>query len=177
MKLQLVASPHAVLSTHADEVLVFDERLRRTIAVMEKVLVSCKDPEGVGLAAPQVGLSLRMFLMKPTQKSKTKVFINPVIIATSPSTKTPEADMLEGCLSVKNVWAHIDRPLSVTIRFQDEFGHEHTQSFTDFEALIVQHEIDHLNGILFTQRALEQSKTLYRMIKKNGNETFEEIGL
>jgi len=85
--------------------------------------------------------------------------------------------MLEGCLSVKNVWSSVDRNSGIDLSFQTLSGKKRTQHFIGFESHIIQHEIDHLNGILFTQRALEQGKRMYRIEKKGGKEEFVPIEL
>lgn len=111
---------------------------------------------GVGLAAPQIGLSLRLAVIevKPANKrlgvkpfAKT-VVINPTIITYSKK-KSPK---WEGCLSLKNVAAESLRSESITVRYLDQKGKSHTEKYTGFTAQVFQHEIDHLNGILYVDR-------------------------
>lgn len=169
MKLSLVTTPNAVLNRKTQTVSQFDQKLNSIINEMKRVLNSCQNPEGVGLAAPQVGLSLSLFLIKPTRKSKIKVFINPRIIEIT-SDQINRKDTLEGCLSVINVWANIKRPKWVVLEYQNESGEKIRQKFNGWEAQIILHEMDHLNGILFTHRALEQSQPLYRIQKNEQGE-------
>ena len=128
-------------------------------------------PQGVGLAATQIGYSLALFIMKPSPKSKTEVCINPKIVTSVPFgvsqsqsesvKKTDSTKKLEGCLSIPRIWGPVKRPQKVLMEYQDLTGKKHSKWFTGFKATIVQHEVDHLRGILFTQRALEQKTTLY----------------
>ena len=140
---------------------------------MEKVLIAQDDPPGVGLAANQVGLAISLFLIKPTEKAKTTVFINPKVLKSSdtlvererksPVKKTKKRKVkLEGCLSIPRIWGPVKRSDRIFLHYQDLTGKEHLKRFTGFEAIIIQHEIDHLNGIVFTQRAVEQKGQLFR---------------
>jgi len=139
---------------------------------MEKVLTSQNDPPGVGLAANQVGLDLSIFIIRPTEKSKTKIFINPKIVKSSqtlierernnPSKKRKKKIKLEGCLSIPRIWGPVKRSDRVFLKYQDLTGKKYLKWFTGFEAIIIQHEMDHLNGVVFTQRSIEQKGQIYR---------------
>lgn len=139
---------------------------------MEKVLIAQNDPPGVGLAANQVGLNLSIFIMKASEKSKTKVFINPKIIKLGsgnierqrkdPVKKKRAKIKLEGCLSIPRIWGPVKRKDRVFLKYQDISGKEHMKWFFGFESIIIQHEMDHLSGVVFTQRSLEQKGQLYR---------------
>jgi peptide deformylase len=174
----LVIIPNQVLTTSAKTVTVFDKKLELLIAEMSETLIKTRNPKGVGLAAPQIGSSFRVFVIKPTEKSAVRAFINPEII------KTVEGDdpivkddtRLEGCLSIPEIWGKVQRFPAVTLTYQDATGKKHTEEFTGFPAVIIQHETDHLNGILFTQRIVEQNGKIYQTTKdKNGKETLEEL--
>ncbi|AHW60108.1 peptide deformylase [Draconibacterium orientale] len=109
--------------------------------------------DGVGLAAPQVGLSIRLFVIdassgadeEPELEGFKKVFINPQII----ETKGDEWTMNEGCLSLPEIREDVDRPDEVTIKYLDENFEEHTETYKGFAGRVIQHEYDHLEGILF----------------------------
>lgn len=165
--MKIVVVPEKVLLKKARRVTEFGSKLAKTVEDMKKTLEACVDPIGVGLAAPQVGLSLRLFLMKPTPKSFVQVFVNPEIVSSNikktPKTKSKdeEGEPLEGCLSIPRIWGPIKRAYSVNLRWHDIHGKSYEKVFTGFEAAIVQHEIDHLNGILFTQRLAEQKAPIY----------------
>ena len=152
---------------------------------MKQTLAKTRDPEGVGLASPQVGKSLQIFLAKPTPKSPFLVFINPKIISESEAMqelKRPKRanapGKLEGCLSLVNIWGAVRRHAKITLTYLDEHGKTHTKTFTGFMSTIIQHEIDHLHGILFPRRVFEQQGKLYKSHKdKKGEDVFEKIEL
>ncbi len=179
--IKIVTAPSEILSRKAKPVKKIDKKL---IDEMKQALVLAKDPEGVGLAAPQLGKPLSIFVIKPTLKSSIKVFINPKISeekdelssTSSKKTKRSHPTRLEGCLSLPNIWGEVRRKSSLTLEYIDEKGKNHTQTFKGFIATIIQHEIDHLIGVLFTKRVLEQNGQLYKSYKnENGEDVFEEL--
>lgn len=178
--MKIVQVPHRVLTGPAQTVKVFDKKLTQLIGEMKQTLIATRNPKGVGLAAPQVGVALRLFLTRPTEEAKIRVFINPEIISTSPE-KTdgvPERDnKLEGCLSIPKIWGQVKRNQKLKLKYQDEQGQIHEEEFSGFMATIIQHETDHTNGILFTQRVVEQQGKLYEQITSDDKETLEEIKL
>jgi len=168
--LKIVTVPANVLTQPTKPVVEVDDKIKKIVYEMEKVLTAQNDPPGVGLAANQVGLDLSIFIIKTSEKAKIKVFINPKIITRtdlfkdSPKKVRPykKKVKLEGCLSIPRVWSPVKRSDRVFLNFQDLTGKEHLKWFTGFEAIIIQHEVDHLNGIVFTQRAVEQKGQLFR---------------
>lgn len=112
-----------------------------------EMLTLMEEADGVGLAAPQVGSLIRMFVLKADDDVK-RVFINPQIIATS--TETSEYE--EGCLSIPHIWEKITRPVKITIQALNENGKPFTLEADGFLARIIQHEYDHLDGILYIDR-------------------------
>ena len=105
------------------------------------------DANGVGLAAPQVGKKLRLFVAVADDDVK-RVFINPQIVSTSEEV----GDYEEGCLSIPGVYETIRRPVRVTVQALDENGKPFTLEADGLLARIIQHETDHLDGILFIDR-------------------------
>lgn len=105
------------------------------------------DANGVGLAAPQIGKSIRMFVLIADDDVK-RVFINPQIIKTSEEV----CDYDEGCLSIPQVYETISRPAMVTVQALNEKGKPFTLEAEGFLARIIQHEYDHLDGILYIDR-------------------------
>lgn len=100
--------------------------------------------DGVGLAAPQVGLSLQIFVACPTMKpGEEYVMVNPVIEHAS-----GEGLLAEGCLSLPGISAEVARATCVTVSYQDRHGKKHRAEVRDFFARVIQHEMDHLNGLL-----------------------------
>jgi peptide deformylase len=178
--LKIVQAPNPVLAENAKPIERIDSSIEKLITDMIKTLESARDPEGVGLAAPQVGKSLRLFIIKQTPESPASVYINPIIEKLTPI-KSPEKEKnvkLEGCLSLQDIWGVVKRAPSVILTYKDESGVPHRRKFTGFHAVIIQHEYDHINGILFPKRVLEQKEKLYKSIKdKKGEVVFEEINI
>jgi len=122
--------------------------------------------DGVGLAAPQVGLSIRIFIVdassgadeEPELKDFKKVFINPEIIETSGE----EWIMNEGCLSLPEIREDVERPDVVRIKYFDENFEEHEDEFKGFAGRVIQHEYDHLDGILFIDYLTPLKKRLLK---------------
>lgn len=176
--LEILSAPNPVLSQTAKEVSNIDKSILDFIDEMIIALANSVDPVGVGLAAPQVGKSVKIFIAKPTEKSKVKIFINPKIVETSQKleSKKTKVKKLEGCLSLPSIWGEVARYDYVTIEYKDEKNKTHKKKFRGFMATIIQHEMDHLDGILFTKRVLEQKGTLYKSEKdEKGEDVFEEI--
>jgi len=191
--LKIVQAPDEVLSAKAKEVKAVDKAIKNLLRDMEEALDAASDPEGVGLAAPQVGKSLQIFIVRQTPKSPLLTFINPKIkkfIDDEKSAKIQQIEnvkrarkkkravQLEGCLSLKDIWGVVERHPSLELTYQDENGKKFTKIFDGFLATIIQHETDHLNGVLFPKRVLEQKNKLYHSSKNSEGETeFEELSI
>lgn len=177
----IVVVPNAVLTEPAKTITSFDRALEKLIAKMKATLLATRNPKGVGLAAPQIAESWRVFITRPKEESRIRVFINPEIVRRSHDQTDGVPDRenkLEGCLSIPTIWGKVKRARTLTIRFQDEKGIRHEETFAGFLATIIQHETDHTNGILYTQRVLEQKGKLYQTGKdEEGKEVLEEIHL
>jgi peptide deformylase len=106
---------------------------------------------GVGLAAPQVGKSVRFFIAMDPESHEIRAYVNPQITWMSPEKKTAA----EGCLSIPGAHAFVERSLGVRVKFQDLDFAEHDESFEGWYARILQHEFDHLNGVLISDRAVD----------------------
>lgn len=133
-----------VLRAVAAEVTVFDDALRLLAADMFDTMYGAP---GRGLAAPQVGVSQRLCIMDPGWKDgepNPKTFVNPHIAGASALMQT----RAEGCLSIPGRTCRVVRPTEVFLRWQGLWGAWHEGWFYDVEAVCVQHEIDHLNGVL-----------------------------
>lgn len=176
---QIVKTPNKVLTQVAQPVKKIDRQILEIIKEMKQALISADNPKGVGLAAPQIGESLRIFVIHPNEKSDISVFINPEIVKKSKqlSENSPVGkNQLEGCLSIPRVWGLVKRHKSLTLKFMDEERKTRQKEFTGFPAIIIQHEMDHLGGILFPRRVLEQKGKLYQPAKDDqGKEVLEEI--
>lgn len=183
----IISVPNPILTAPSRKVKKIDRKILRVVQEMKQTLLSANNPKGVGLAAPQIGIPMSIFITKPKEDSPIDVFINPEIIWKSSKlseiirpreTKSSlkKEKKLEGCLSIPNVWGHLKRPEKVRLRYLDIEGKIQEKEFEGFMATIVQHETDHLNGILFTQRVLEQKEKLYRIEgEEKGEEKLVEI--
>jgi peptide deformylase len=177
---KIVTAPSQVLRSIAKPVEALDKRVLSVIKDMEITLKEAKSPQGVGLAAPQIGVPLRIFLIRPLARGKITTFINPEITFFSQRLIDPQSKrgVYEGCLSIPDHYAPITRSMSVKVKYQALSTEQlalitKEEVFTDFAAHVIQHEMDHLNGILFIDRVLEQNVKLYRLEGKE----WEEVSL
>jgi peptide deformylase len=177
--MKIITTPNQILNQKALEVKKIDKKVLQIIKEMEETLLKTENPKGVGLAAPQIGISWRIFLVKPYQKSEIKVFINPKIIWQSPEMTDGvpgKKSKLEGCLSIPGVWGVVQRPKSIKLSYVNPEGKKRTQKFSGFLATIIQHEMDHLEGQLFSLRVLEQKGKFYKVVKsQQDDERLEEL--
>ncbi|MCQ2350369.1 MAG: peptide deformylase [Paludibacteraceae bacterium] len=149
----IVIYGNPVLKKVAAEVERDYPELKQLIDDMFKTL---QKSEGVGLAAPQIGLSKRLFVIdlnpiaedKPEFKGYKKVFINPTIVEFSDEEKVYS----EGCLSIPGLSEDVRRPSKIKMHYFDENWVEHTEEFSEFPARAIQHEYDHLEGHVYTDR-------------------------
>lgn len=176
--LKIFKIPNVILTKKAKEVKVFDKKMKQLIADMKQALISAKNPQGIGLAAPQVGKLFQIFIARSELNSPIKVYINPQILWHSKDyfqQKKEKEFKLEGCLSLDNIWGVVNRYKTCKLEFRNIKGEKHIETFKDFMATIIQHEADHLNGILFPKRVLEQKNKLYTLIDENGKEKLQEL--
>ena len=117
--------------------------------IMGDMLDTMHEHLGVGLAAPQVGVMRRMFVAEP-EPDDVYYMINPEIIESDGSQEGPE-----GCLSVPDLEGIVDRPMHIKIKAQDLDGNEQEYDFEDFHARVMCHEYDHLDGVLYIDKAVE----------------------
>ena len=146
LELSLTLYPDPLLRQVALPVTAFDEALRVLVAAMYERMQQSK---GVGLAAPQVGLKRRILVLNPSGDRKDDLtLVNPVIVARS----GPDTLFDEGCLSFPGIYAEIRRPERCTVRAFDVEGRELEAEHSGFESRIIQHEYDHLEGVLLVDR-------------------------
>lgn len=141
-----------------------------------------KNPQGVGLAANQIGLPHRIFLTRWTTKKDEPIhtFINPEIVERSIEFQGEDKeDPLEGCLSLPKFYGHVKRHKWVKLRYTSHPSLVISEeTFAGFPAVIIQHEMDHLGGKIFVERILEQKGILYRIMGKkdgDGKEIWERV--
>lgn len=138
--------PDPVLRRVCDDITEFDAELT---ALVERMWNIMGEAYGVGLAAPQLGLVLNVFTYRIGDDNEPGVLINPKITASGDETDTED----EGCLSLGDLRVPVERPTAVTITAQDLAGEDVKMDVEDFTARVMQHEIDHLNGVLMFDRA------------------------
>jgi peptide deformylase len=149
-----------VLKSRATEVDRFDDALRAQIARMGGLM---NDALGVGLAAPQIGLSQRLLVYRVGAEAPLIALVNPEIEWSSEDTEPLE----EGCLSIPGITVDVDRSVHVRVRAQDETGAERRVEASGLEARVIQHEIDHLDGVLILDRtSKEQRKEAMRALRE-----------
>lgn len=169
--MEVVKAPDPRLRVKTKPVKKFDQSLKRTLSDMIKLTKTFRDPEGVGLAATQVGLEACFFVGKAGKGFKS--FINPKVISYSKKTKK----YFEGCLSIPDYYGEINRSLSLKVSYQNPEGQIYTETLKGVAAWIFQHETDHLHGTLFPDRVLEQKGRFFKFTGKDktGSDTFEEV--
>jgi peptide deformylase len=149
-----------VLRAEARPVEVFDDRLRDELARMGALM---RDSLGIGLAATQVGTLHRVLVYRVEHDSPVNALVNPVIEWKGGEEETME----EGCLSLPGVHVDIERPVYVRVHAQDATGEPILVEASGLEARVIQHEIDHLNGVLILDRASrEQRKEAMRTLRE-----------
>ena len=142
----IVKEPDPVLREIAKEVTKFNPNLKKLLKDMAETMY---DAEGVGLAAPQVGISKRVIVVDVRDEHGLVEMVNPVIVEQSGEQVGPE-----GCLSIPNLNGEVKRADRIVVAGQNSDGEPITIEASGFFARAFQHEIDHLNGILFTDIAL-----------------------
>ena len=151
--LQIITDPtNAVLTSVAAPIAQFDDELRELATTM---IATMHAKKGAGLAAPQVGIGKRLIVCE-WENNEPIAMINPCITQASGARKVDE----EGCLSLPNQWLMVERAIHITVEYLDLTGTEQSLALSDFAARVVQHEIDHLNGVLMTDRNKQLSHGL-----------------
>ncbi len=134
-----------VLKSRATPVDRFDDSLRRQVARMAGIM---NDALGVGLAAPQLGISQRLLVYRVGPDAQLITLANPEIEWASDEREGSD----EGCLSIPGVMVDVERPVHVRVRAQDEEGEPRSVEASGLEARVIQHEMDHLDGVLILDR-------------------------
>lgn len=169
MKLPIVAYGDPVLRKKAEEI---DEDYPKLGELIDNMFDTMYGARGVGLAAPQIGLPIRLFVVDaspfaeddedepgdPSLKDFKKVFINPIIVE-----ETGEKwGFSEGCLSIPDITEEVMRPENLVINYLDENFEEHEIELSGLAARIVQHEYDHIEGKLFVDKLSPLKKTMLK---------------
>jgi len=154
-KCRITHYPAAVLRKAAEPVEQIDDTIRRLVERMKDIMIENK---GVGLAAPQAGVGLRLFIISlDGSRENVRAYVNPMV--------TPQGDleeMDEGCLSVPGVWAKIRRYKHATVIATDLDGNEFTEEAEGLYARCLQHEYDHIEGTVIVNRMGQAARIAHR---------------
>jgi len=148
---QIRQYPDPVLRLEASEIVDFDGDLEQLV---ERMIHLMQDARGVGLAANQVGILRRVFVIQADDDEEPRALVNPVIVERS--TDVDEDD--EGCLSMQGVVVPVERPVRIRVDAKDEHGQEVTLELEGLPARVAQHELDHLDGVLILDRTTPDGK-------------------
>lgn len=163
MFLPIVVYGHPILRKVSEDIPMDYPELEKFIKDMFQTM---DEADGVGLAAPQVGRNIRLFVvdgsafeeMDPECKDFRKVFINAHILERGEE----EVSRNEGCISIPGIHEDVKRPDRIRMNYTDEDGQVHEEEFTGIKAWIIQHEYDHLEGILFTDHLSALKKRILK---------------
>lgn len=142
----IVLEGDEILRKNCREVAEVNDRIRM---ILDDMVETMRDAKGVGLAAPQIGIMRRMFVAEPEQ-GKVFCFVNPEMVTLEGSQESEE-----GCLSLPGYAGLVERPEKIKIRGLDREGKMQEFDFEGFEAIVMCHEFDHLEGILYKDKAKE----------------------
>lgn len=149
----IVTEGDSILRKHCREVDEVNDRIRM---ILDDMVDTMREANGVGLAAPQIGMLRRMFVAEP-EPDDVYYFVNPEI-----TEKYGIQESEEGCLSVPGYSGLVDRPERITIKGLDRDGKPQEYTFEGFKAIVMCHEFDHLDGILYKDKA----KEMYRITQE-----------
>lgn len=167
--MKIISVPDKRLRERNRLIKILDKKNKKLVNDLISTINDPKSPEGVGLAAPQLGKNFRVFVTKfPNEKARA--YINPEIVNHSSRKILIEDEFsLEGCLSIPKIYGYVPRWKEIDLKYQVIENNElvtKLEKFQNYKARVVQHEFDHLNGILFTDHVLEY-KTKFFIMEKN----------
>lgn len=147
--MEIVKYPNDILKQVCEPVTEFGEQLHKALDEMKTIMEA---NAGMGLAANQVGIAKRFFIMKDL-KGKIHEFINPKIVSSD-----GHQALEEGCLSLPGQFTTVDRPAQITVEAQDRNGEPFKIGAIELEAVCISHEIDHLDGIFYIEKLSRQQR-------------------
>ncbi len=177
---KIITVPNPLLRQKSKVVAKVDKKIKKVIIDLLETVKNASEPAGLGLSAVQIGQPVRILVAKT--KKEFEVFINPEIIEASDKNLSQvlkkEEQFFEGCLSVPQIYGFVDRPYEIKLEWLDENGQKHVRNFKNRFSVCLQHELDHLEGILFIDCLLKQKGKIYELKKdKKNKEVFEEVEL
>lgn len=158
---EVLTYPNPLLKEVSEEVRDIDDRVKSVIQDLKDTMEY--SGHSVGIAAPQIGELIRVIVVDPSKNSKCKehhgpnVMINPEIVKWEGLTQ-----FREGCMSVPDYTGNVARAEKIVVQFIDEAGEQKVFETSGFEAILIQHEIDHLDGVLFIDRIISKRTDLFR---------------
>lgn len=160
---EIIKVPNSILTTKCEKIAAFDEDLKTLVQDLIDTAEAARDPEAAGLAAPQIGISKKVCVVRRFFSSGSKkkllieniVLVNPKMISSSRET---DIDW-EGCMSIPNTYGKIERSKRIKIKAHNENGEEFKMSVSGYLARVIQHEMDHLDGVLLTHKTIGPTKT------------------
>ncbi|OQX95789.1 peptide deformylase [candidate division KSB1 bacterium 4572_119] len=156
-KLRVIKYGNPILRLKAKKVEVHDDNIKQLIKNMVEVM---GEEEGIGLAAPQVAESIALLVIDHSlidEEGEPTAYLNPEIL-----TAEGESEMEEGCLSIPDIREEVKRPETITVKYQNVEGQLFEKQVDGLLARVLQHEIDHLNGVLFVDRISSMKKQLLK---------------
>jgi peptide deformylase len=148
---QIRQYPDPVLRLQGQEVQEFDDDLAQLVERMKRLM---QDARGVGLAANQVGVLRRVFVIQEGEDDEPRALVNPAIVERSEEAEPDD----EGCLSLQGVVVEVERPVSVRLEARDERGEPVELELEGLPARVAQHELDHLDGVLILDRTSDEDR-------------------
>ena len=139
------------LRMKAHEISEFDDDLRRLV---ERMIALMHDAQGVGLAATQVGVLRRLFVFQPDSEEEARAIVNPVVVERADETASDD----EGCLSLQGVRVPVERSVRVVLEGKDANGDDMRVELDEYGSRVVQHELDHLDGVLIIDRTDDEHR-------------------
>jgi len=139
------------LRLEAREVSEFDDDLKRLVARMIDLM---HDAQGVGLAATQVGILRRVFVFQPDAETEPRALVNPIVVERADESTSDE----EGCLSLQGVRVPVERSARIVVEGKDENGGDVRVELDEYASRVVQHELDHLDGVLIIDRTDDEHR-------------------
>ena len=169
---EIITVPNPLLKTISKSVDKIDDKI---LGILDDMLETMYAAPGIGLAAIQIGIPKRMLVIDISKDDENKdphFFINPEILNPTENLSTYE----EGCLSVPGVWEEIERPDECNVRFLDINGLEKNIRYSGMMATVIQHEMDHLNGIVFVDylSRLKKDRAIKKSIKSQTQDSGEK---
>lgn len=166
MILKIITAPNPVLRQKSKPIKKIDNKIKNLANNLIQIVRSGPEGQriGEGLSAVQVGKPVRLFVVHLPKEEDFEVFINPTITQRAKKI-SQKPTRLEGCLSVPKIYGFVKRPVWVKVKYQAPGGQWQEKKYIDLPATVIQHEYDHLEGVLFVDHLLKQKAKIYKLEK------------